>query len=336
MQVTQPLSWPIVNWPQAGVAASQYTIFQVYPGSTTALQNVSTNSASISYDDTANVVFQVRPSSGNLPNPTVGPEVMTYVVGFVPCRAWLRQKVRMAIADRADTGADVTLSWPDDELNQYIQEAFGELNVTFPIENNTTITLSPPTVDTFGNMVGVRNYALPADFYLPQTVEFVTLDGRLHLFLKEKPWKGGESTATSYMGYPKLGIAINPIAGRFYPGHYYIFENQLWIDWDNSGTGDVLNVTYLGRRPLPVGDADLFQNTTLEDMELLSLYTQMKAWLRLESNDTRLSRWRGNPDGSNRDGMPTVKHSYMIKQLYDQRVNDRRETRPRVLRLVRR
>lgn len=334
MQVTQLLNWPTVAWP-AGSTASQYTIYQMYPLPVTPLQNVNTNSGSLSYDDSQNLVFQVRPSSGDLTDLTIGPEVMTTVIGYVPCRAWLRQKVRMALADRADT-IGTTLSWPDDELNQWITEAFGELNVTFPVERSTTISLLPPTVDTHGNQVGTRSYTLPTDIYQISTVEYVTQNEHLHLFLKEKPFKGGESTATSYLMYPKLGILISPQQGRFYPGHYMMYQGQIQIDWDPSGDGDYLNINYLGRRALPVGDADLMDTITLEDMELLSLYTQMKAWLRLEGNDTRLSRWRGNPDGSNRDGMPTVKHSTLVKNLYDQRVNDRRELRPKTLRLVRR
>jgi hypothetical protein len=336
MLIQQLFSWPTLNWP-AAVVATQYTVFQLYPTPVVALQNTSTNSVLLTFDDTLQYVFQVRPSIGSLPTPTsVGPEVTTFVVGYMPCRAWLRQKVRMAVADRADATGNTTLLFPDDELNQWIQEAFGELNVTFPVERSTTIALLPPTIDTHGNQVGTRTYALPTDFLLMDTVEFVLQDGHLHLYLKEKPWKGGESTATSYLAYPKLGILISPQQGRFFPGHFQIAQDQLQIDWDPPGSGEYLNVSYEGRRTFPIDDATPFDDVTPEDMELLSLHTQMKCWLRIEGNDTRLSRWRGNPDGANRDGMPTVKHSMIIKQLYDQRVNDRRETRPRVLRLVRR
>jgi hypothetical protein len=332
MQIQQLLSWPAMAWP-GSTAASQYTVFQMVPTPAGPIQNVTTNSALLTFDDTQVAVFQVRPSSGDLSSLTLGPVVTTYVIGYYPCRAWLRQKVRIALADRADTGNNTSLLFPDDELNQDIQEAFGELNVTFPVERSTRIMLLPPTVDFEGNSVGTRTYPLPDDFFLVDTVEFVLQDGHLHLFLKEKPWKGGESDATSYLRYAKLGLLISPQQGRYFPGHFQVVQNQLQIDFDPTGTGEYLNVNYEGRRAFPPDDATPFDDVTPEDMELLSLYTQMKCWLRLEGNDTRLSRWIEN---SKRDGMPTVKQSLIIKNLYDQRVNDRRETRPRVLRLVRR
>jgi hypothetical protein len=338
MQISRQLTWQSTNWPGSS-AATQYTLFQMYPGEPTPVENVEgTTSTLLTYDDTSAIVYQIRPSSGDLDALTVGPELLTYVIGYVPCLGWLRQKVRMALADRADSASTVQLNWPDDEINTYVREALGELNVRFPIESNTQITLQGPSVDQRGNIVGTSNYALPEDFYLLKTVEYVSANGELHYYLREKTWKGGESTATSFYGYPKLGILFSPMmmAGRIYPGHYQVYENQVQLDWSPAGDGDYLNLNYLGRRPLPTGDADILQ-CTVEDMELLSLYTQMKCWLRVEVQDARLSRWRGNPEGSTRDGLPTVKHWIQIKQLYNERVNDRLELRPRSqLRLVRR
>lgn len=334
MQISQMITWDMVAWPESS-NATQYTVFQVYPGPVTALQNTSTNSATISYDDAVASAYQIRPSSGTMDALTVGPETMVYTTGYVPCRGWLRQKVRKALADRADLTSTVQITWPDDEINEYVTEALGELNMLFPIQESESIMMQPPGVNNQGQTLGVRNYDLPADFYLLNTVEYVTNNGNLHLYLKEKPWRGGESTATSYLGYPKLGILLSPIAGRFYVGHYQVYQGQLQLDFDPPGDGDYVNINYLGRRPVPANDGDIL-NVTLEDMELLSLYVQMKCWLRIEVQDARLSRWRGNPDGANRDGLPTVKHWIQIKQLYDQRLNDRREYRPRVRRMVRR
>src|SRR5258708_7692045 len=155
MEVTQQLTWPVATWP-GSASASQYTVFRIYPDATpTAVQNVTTNSAAIAYDDTANTIFQIRPSSGNLPTlSAVGPVVMTYVIGYVPCRAWLRQKIRIQLADRADANTGADLLWPDDELNADIIEAFGEINLLFPVEGDTQIALLPPTVDGSGNAIG--------------------------------------------------------------------------------------------------------------------------------------------------------------------------------------
>ncbi len=343
MLITSTFSWPAVNWPTTASAASQYTLYSVYPGVVTALQNVSgVTSATLSFDDAVAAAYQVRPSSGGSLSPfvaptSVGPECAVFTVGYVPCRAWLRGKVRKALADRSDAVGTTSLNWPDDELNEYISEGLTELNTLFPVgELAAPITLTPPQVDAKGNTVGVTAYTLPSDLYLVRTVEYVTSDEQFRKYLKEKPWRGGETTYNSMLGYPKLGVLFSPTSGRYYPGNYYVFpEGTLNIDWPPTGDGDYLNVTYFANRALPANDGDVL-NVTPKDMELLSLYTQMKAWLRVEGQDVRLSRWRSKDDGSRRDDLPTVKQSFMIKQLYDQRVNDRREQRPHTRRLVRR
>ncbi len=337
MLITQQFTWPATNWPATSPAA-QYTVLQVYPGTVTALQNVSTTSVTLTFDDSQSLAYQVRPSSGALPTPTYGPEASVFTVNYVPCRAWLRHKVRKALADRADQTTTTQLNWPDDELNEYIAEALVELNTLFPVgEVAAPITLLPTTIDSKGNKIGVTAYALPSDLYLIRSVEYVTSDEQYHKYLKEKPWRGGETTYNSFLGYPKVGVLYSPTSGRYYPGNYFVFpEGTINIDWAPAGDGDFLNVTYLANRALPANDGDVL-NVTLKDMELLSLYTQMKAWIRVEGSDSRLSRWRGRDDGvGRRDDLPTLKHSMVIKQLYNERVNDRREQRPRTRRLVRR
>jgi hypothetical protein len=321
MQISQLLSWPQTNWPGASIA-TQYTVLQMYPGEPTEVTTVPANSALLSFDDSAPLVFQVRPSSGTSPSLTYGPETLTYVNQFVPCRAYIRQLVRNVLADRSDT-ADTTPVWPDDEINSYVYDSMVELNNLFPVDRDSEYPL----------VTRQRNYPLPDDFYLIRTAEYVSLEGRLRLYLKEKPWKGGESTATSYLGYPKLGILISPLAGRFYPGHFYIYEDQIWLDWDPySSADDQLHLRYAGKRTLPVGDADVLE-LTQEDILLVSLRTQLFCWLRVESADARLSRWTTD---KKRDDMPTVKMSADIQKLYNGAVIDRKERRPSVKRLMRR
>ena len=330
MLIEQTITWPAVNWPTTS-PATEYGVYQVYPTGPTLLQTVSAPSATLSFDDSLSLAFQVRPTNGT----NIGPECFVYVSNYVPCRAWLRQKIRIAIADRLDLTTSSTPNWPDDELNTYIGEGLTELNLFFPLESDTVITLTAPILIN-GVTSGVRDYTLPPDYLQIKTVEYITPDGKLHLYLKEKPWRGGESTATSYLGYPKLGILISPLAGRYFPGHFDIFENGIHLDWDPVGDGDYLKVRYFSKRPQPVNDADVMQ-VLLEDMELMSLYAQMKCWMRVEAQDTRLSRWRSKEDGGKRDDMPTVRHSSVIRSLYQERINDRREQRPRTaLRLVRR
>jgi hypothetical protein len=329
MLITQTYSWPVTNWPSTSPSA-QYALFRTYPDVTpTLVQTVSTTSAALSYEDTLNLAFQVRPTDGTL----YGPEVTSFVVGYLPCRAYLRQKIRYALADQTNvTGG--TINWPDSEINTYIEEAFNELSILFPKDADTTIMMQPPTIVN-GQTVGTRAYALPTDCYSIRSVEYVDQSGRMHLYLKEKPFRGGESTATTYIGYPKLGIMLTPLAGRFYPGHYDMYEGNINLDWDPSGDGDYLHLRYAARYPIPSDDATLF-TIQQEDMELLSLYAQMKCWIRVEGQDVRLSRWRGKADGGRRDDLPTETMSKRVKQLYDQRINDRRAMRVMTRRLVRR
>jgi hypothetical protein len=330
MLINQSFSWPATTWPTT-LPATQYAVFQVYPtGVSTPLQMVTTTLVTLTYDDTQNLVYQVRATDGIL----YGPEITTIVLGYVPCRAYIRQRVRFALSDQANT-ASSQINWTDDEINSDIAEGLNELSLLFPSQADTTIQLQSPAI-IGGSTVGVRAYTLPTDCYKLKTVEYITQDGRVHLYLREKPFRGGESTATTYLGYPKLGIMLSPLAGRFYPGHYDQYENQIFLDWDPAGDGDFLHIRYAARYPLLTDDSTPL-NVRQEDLELLSLYAQMKCWIRVEGQDTRLSRWRSKEDGAgSRDALPTAKMSKLIKQLYDQRLNDRRELRVRTFRLVRR
>jgi hypothetical protein len=331
MLISQTFSWPSANWPASSPSA-QYAVFQTYPppvGTPTPLQTVLTTSAELAYDDTVPQVYQIRPTDGTL----YGPEVTAFVIGVVQCRAYIRQDVRFAIADQANA-TGITVNWTDSEINGYIHQGINELSVLFPKDADTTISMLPPSIVN-GMSVGTRQYALPTDCYSIRSIEYVDTTGRLHLYLKEKPFRGGESTATTYLGYPKLGIMLQPLAGRFYPGHYDQYEGSLFLDWDPSGDGDYVHIRYAARYPLPTDDATILP-VQPEDIELISLYAQMKCWLRVESQDSRLSRWRTRDDGGRRDDLPTVKMSMVIKSLYDQRVNERHELRVRPLRLVRR
>lgn len=332
MIITQSFSWPITLWPTT-TASSQYAIFQVYPvGVSNPIQVVTGTTVTLSFDDTINQVYQIRATDGTL----YGPEITAIPIGYVPCRAYIRQKIRFALSDQALTSSSL-LNWTDDEINIYIAEALNELSLLFPYQSDTTITLLSPAV-IGGSTVGVRAYTLPDDCFKLKTVEYITQDGRVHLYLREKPFRGGESTATTYLGYPKLGIMLSPLAGRFYPGHYDQYEGQVFLDWDPAGDGDYLHIRYSARYPLIQDDSSVLTSVKPEDLELLSLYAQMKCWLRVEGQDTRLSRWRSREDagGGARDALPTQKMSTMIKMLYDQRLIDRRELRVRTLRLVRR
>jgi len=332
MNISQLFSWPLVNWPSTTPAA-KYAVFQLYPtGVNTPIATATTNSASLSFDDTQAFVYQVRPCDTSVV--TFGPEVTTLVVNYVPCRGWVKQKVRQAIADRADQGT-APINWPEDELLTWFNEGLAELNQEFPFEEDAPpIAMLPPTIVN-GVQTGVRDYALPTDLYLMKEALYINADGTYRLYLKEKPFKGGETTATTYLGYPKLGILYIPLSGRFYGGHYDIFEGQIHLDWDPKGDGDTLKIRYYGRRPFPTGDGDIMA-VPPEYMRAVSLYVEWRCWLRVEGQDTRLSRWRTKDDGGSRGDMSTLRHSVQVRSLYNESVNNLRELRPRVLRLVRR
>ena len=211
MLIEQTITWPAVNWPTTA-PATEYSVYQVYPTGPTLLQTVTTPTATLTFDDSLSLAFQVRPTDGT----NIGGECFVYVVNYVPCRAWLRQKIRIAVADRLDLTTSSAPNWPDDELNTYIGEGLTELNLFFPIESDTVITLTAPAIIN-GVTSGVRDYTLPPDYLQMKTVEYITPDGKLHLYLKEKPWRGGESTATVLPGLPQAGYPDLTSGGSLLP-----------------------------------------------------------------------------------------------------------------------
>lgn len=323
MNITQTITWNSVNWP-ASSAAIQYAIF-ANQGTTPVQTVLNTTSASVSYDDSQGVTFVIRPTDGTNYGPA---QTITLSNMPMPTRGWLRTYVRAAIADPNLAGSTPTVS--EDELNLYINDAIREYSTRFPMQQERVIQLLAG-----GSDAGARDYQLPADFVYEETVLYKQIDTHLQLYLKRMPWKGGETSASTWVGYPKLGIIQPPMGGRFYPGHYDIYEGAIHIDFDPRGNGDTLTVRYCSTYPYLTDDVTPTP-IPLTDFQMLALYAQARAWMEIEGKDVRLSRWRTREDGSRRDDMPTEKMSTRMFNAWNQWINDRMNLRPQTRRLVRR
>ncbi len=323
MIISQPISWQSVNWPLDG-PAEEYAIFEngnTLPPSYTTMGGATT--ATVQYDDAGTgVVFIIRPTDGT----NYGPS-QTVVLSPQPMdnRAWVRVRVRKLMADRTDTPEATIPNLPDDELNDYINDAIRNYSLHCPLQSEATISCA----------YQVRDYALPSDFYKIDNVMYQRTTMNFKLYLKEKSFKGGESTATSWFGYPKLGIIQPPPGGRFYGGNFDIWEGEIHIDYDPFGDGDTLVMRYSALLPYPPDDITPIE-VPEEDMEMLITYVEAKAWFAIEAQDVLLSRWRTREDGGRRDDLPTDKISTRLFNAWNQWIQERRTLRPRQLRLVRR
>jgi hypothetical protein len=322
MLVKAAISWQSVNWPTETAPASQYGVF--LPPSTTPSQTVSDIQATVTYDDTLpGVHFLVRPTDG-LGN--YGP-AQCVVIANQPLntRGWMMSYVRKAVGDRVDTGSGNAAKFADDELREYISDAIRKFSIQFPIERDTSYTLS----------FQLRTYTLPTDFLHVVEAKYSAADGHFQLYLSDAPYKGGETTALSWIGYPKLGYLAPAMGARLYVGHYAVYLGTLNLDFDPRGDGDTIDLRYQGMRAFPTDDVTPL-DITPADTEGLLLYVQGKCWLQLESKDVALSRFRTREDGGRRDDLPTEKMSTRMFNAWEAWLRDRRTQRPRPFRLVRR
>lgn len=328
MIVTVPIYYQSVNWPSA-TAATQYAVF--VNGKMTPDYTVTNGATSVLVtidDQLPGYVFAIRPTDGT----NYGP-AQTVVVANQPLnnRAWIRDQVRKRIADRIDTSNQTTPTIADDELNSYLNDAIRQYSLHFPLQKDWTITLVAG-----GEKGGARDYQLPADFQKITSVRYNQAASNLEMFLKEASFKGGETTATSWVGYPKLGILQPPIGGRYYPGHFDVWDGSLHIDFDPLGNGDTLSARYMAVFPYPSDDVTALAIPAV-DIEMVMIRVEAAAWLEIESKDVRLSRWdRGSTGTARRDDMPTEKMSTRLFNTWNQWVNQRRSMRPSQYRLVRR
>lgn len=319
MLITQAISWPVVNWPTDSVPAGQYAIF--INAASSPSMTIANTTATVSYDDTGTTIFLIRPTDGTHYGPA---QSLILGNGRSSTRAWLRSYVRKRLSDRIDEQKD-TNTMLDDELNDYIAQAWRDYTQRFPTQSDTTITL----------VAGTCDYTLPTDFLTSVSVCYQGTENRFKQYLVEMPFKGGESTATSFTGYPKLGIMTIPSFGRIYGGHYDIWEGSIHLDFMPYGSGDSLVIRYKARPAAIVDDVTTIPIVD-EDLDLLALYVESKVWQVVEGRDASLSRWRTKDDGGKRDDMPTKKMSDDLMASYLRAINERLSLKPKTYRLVRR
>lgn len=330
MNITEALSWQTANWPTAATAAADYAIF-INANSTPYLSSTAgQTSATVTYDDAnPGYVFLIRPTDGT----NYGP-AQTIVRANTPLnnRAWIRDYIRKSINDRLDIiNVSRKLLVTDDELNGYINDAIREYTLMFPLEKDYTITLIAG-----GERGGARDYQLPVDFQRVVTARYNQANSNLQLFLREEPFKGGETTATSWVGYPKLGILQPPIGGRYYPGHYDIYEGSIHLDFDPLGNGDTITLRYVAAFPYPTDDVTPL-SIPEDDLKMILLHIEANCWKEIEGKDVSLSRFdRGASGNARRDDMPTEKMSTRLFNAWKQWIDTRRSLRPKTYRLVRR
>ncbi len=327
MIITTSVSWQSVPFMGAD-ASDQYAVFVNAGATPSYTTSGGITSTDVQIEDTdPGTVFIIRPTDGV----NYGPS-QTVVIASQPLnnRAWIRDQIRKRIADRVDLGVQATPTVIDDEINAYLNDAIREYSMHFPIEREYPITLLA------GGQIGTaRDYQLPDDFYKVILVRYNQVGTNYELYLRESSFKGGETTATSWSGYPKLGIIQSPLGGRFYPGHYDIWENALHVDFDPLGNGDTMTVRYWALHRYPTSDVAVLDVPEV-DIEMIMKRTEASAWLEIESKDVRLSRWRTKDDGSRRDDMPTEKMSTRLFNAWNQWVAQRRSMRPQSFKLVRR
>jgi hypothetical protein len=331
MNISTVIGWQPVNWPST-TPSTEYAVFLDAATSPSQTVTGSAIEASVTFDDASGHVFVIRPTDGM---GGYGP-AQAVVVGNLPQnnRAWMRDYVRKAIGDRTDAvGLTTTPKVSDDELNAYINDAVRLYRDYFPAQNQT----NPPLAGVYQQ----RTYTLPADFVRPLEVLYTGNGGQLQFYLVDEPYKAGESTVNSFVGFPKLGWWTTLSRGRLFAGHFQIQPGvnpgdlaTLLVDFDPRD-GDTFTVTYVRQPTFPTSDLSTL-DIRIEDLEMLSLYVQAKAWTQIEANDVSLSRWRTKADGGRRDDLPTEKMSTRMYNAWDVWVKSRRALRPKARRIVRR
>lgn len=323
MLITDTITWLPINWPTETSAASTYAVFVNTAATPTTTAAATTTT--VTYDDSLITIFVIRPTDGTNYGPA---QSVVRGNGQSPTRGWLRSFIRKRTTDRIDQGTtNVTVY--DDEINEYVAQAVQDYSLRFPLQKTTTITLIEG-----GFAAGARDYQLPSDFREAISVRYTNYTGLLQLWLKPLTFKGGETTAGTLVGYPKLGILVPPTGGRFYGGHYDLWNGSIHLDFDPRGDGDSLEVRYRASMPALTDDVTPIAIPN-EDLELLALFTESKVWEEIEGKDVNLSRWRSREDGGRRSDLPTEVMSQRIRKLYECKIQERLALHPKRYRLVR-
>jgi hypothetical protein len=323
MQILTPLSWqPVVGATGYLVNAISYVGTAWSETTVTAVTGNGVSVANVPVEEGVPAVYLIRAvgAAGYLTTQSA------YYLD-TPCLGWLRYQMRVNLQD-----LDLT-HYPDSELNLYVREALREYSKHFPVEATVNIPV----------LHHQQNYILPADLvgqevYNVQWQRFPDNSVFLGAFkdnyyLKRKPYKGGESPPQTRYTFPKLAIGVIRFNGRYYAGHYDLYGNQLQVDILPDG-GENMVVTYGAQRFLPQQDPDLF-DLDPDDLEIISLYARAKCAMRIEAQDTGLSRWRTREDGSRRNDSPVPEWSTRLFNAFHQRIREKKQQGVRTFRLTR-
>lgn len=222
-----------------------------------------------------------------------------FPINTCPSVASVRWMVRDALNDvDSEDNVDVQYpqepKWPDSELNSYIREAIGYYNTfdsqEYIIETDTQLIRS----DMFRHVTDV----LGVSYYDTRTQQWlqITQAGRRGHRGRDKQWD-------MVSGMLRL---------------YGAFEDPTRLE-----------ISVVAPYRVPVND---FQELTVpdQDWDILSLYAQARAYLRLAGQSAQLDRWKEEGRRNDNPITPVVK---IIMTTLDERVRTRRG--PRVIKRYR-
>lgn len=308
MNVTFRLSWEAVDG-----ALSYYltSLAATGTGETVISDTLTDTYYDASIDELSDVVYMVRAYNGA----SYGPPT-TIIYKAPTTLSSMRTKLRIMLNDNRATG---TPKFADTELNMYIQQSIDNYSALFPKTKLISVALTN----------GVHTYGLPSDIQRATEVYYLDATGN-KFYLKDKPYKSGETVLEDVSGLYKLGVERVPSSTRYYNGHYSIYNGYITIDFSPESS-TYLHVHYDGKYQLPVVDGVRI-DIPIEDEELTLLYAAGLATVRVLGQDANLQRW--DQSSGRRDDNPLTQPYNSYMKQYQERIKDRMG-KPRIMSRVR-
>lgn len=292
MNITYRIDWQPVS------TAVSYLVSELDNTGETTLGSTTDTEYDVVVDDTQDAAFLVRAWDGEYYSQPV-----TVVYEAPVTLGTLRNQIRTELKDTVSG----KYKWTDTELSQYLKDALQDYEKHFPKPGETTLTLEE----------GTLSYALPSGLKRITRVCYHAQSG--DIYLKAKPFKGGETSSGRDTLYWKLGVLIAPGRARPYQGHYELKNNEIALDFAPLAD-ETLTIEYAGDYALPVFDT-IRLDIPSEDLELLKLYAKGLAMVRIETQDANLSRWK---EDGRRDDNPIVLSSNRYFNAYNQKIKEKK------------
>lgn len=238
----------------------------------------------------------------------------------------LIDRVRIELSDVDST----QYKWSNRELIIYANDAIRDYSKHFRVAHTTTF-LDTGAVD---DGMGMRALTMPVECQAVQ--QLVYHFKGVAYFIREKPYKGGEVDLEAGIAlYPKI---LRPVLIR------NVWRWTLSTDANDldapvvikinfvPAQGSTIVVNYLTGHSL-LSDTNLSLATTIpdDDEELLSLYTQAKAFARIGGQTADLDRWR---EEGRRNDSPVIPWDSRLFAAYKAKLTQK-QARPRPMRLRR-